>query len=319
VLADAGIEKSEVDEVVLVGGSTRIPKIQSMMKEFFDGKEPSRGINPDEAVAYGAAVQAAMLAGKIDDGDGILVIDKTALSMGIETSGGIMSTIVPAATTFPTKKSQIFSTVQDNQPAVSIQVYQGERAMAKDNNNLGRFELTGIPPAPRGVPQIEVEFAIDADGITHVTARDTASGSSKSIVINSDSTSLSEEEIAAAMEEAKQFAEQDAAVRDRVTTKTQLEAYLYNLKNALDDNEDMLKEHEARELGEVVDEAIEWLDDNAEADKETLDEKRAEVEAIANPVMNDLYGRANSGGGGGGGNFDGDGDDYDDEEDVWDL
>jgi len=301
-----GLDTSEVDEIVLVGGSTRIPKVQQLIKEYFDGKEPSRGINPDEAVAFGASIQAAQIAGRIKGG--IVVLDTTALSMGIETAGGIMSTIVPSGTTFPAKKSQIFSTVSDNQPAVGIQVYQGERAMAKDNHMLGHFELTGIPPAPRGVPQIEVVFEVDVDGITHVTARDTASGNSKSIVINSDTRSLSDEEIRRMQEEAERFRDADAAVREKVVARTQLEAYLYSLKNMLDENEDALQDEALRELGEAVDDAIEWLEDNGEtAGKDELQEKRSEIESIANPIVRDMYGR-------GGGGFD----DEEEEEDQGD-
>merc|ERR1712225_39790 len=274
VIRDAKVYKGSVHEVVLVGGSTRIPKIQELITNYFNGKEPCRSINPDETVAYGAAVQANILTGGSTGDQDILLLGVAPLSMGLETAGGIMTTLIPRNTTIPTKKSQTFTTYADNQPGVLIQVYEGERSRTKDNNMLGKFELGGIPPAPRGVPQIEVTFDVDANGVLNVSAEDKgASGKKANITITNDKGRLSDADIERMVNEAKEFEEQDNKARERVDSRNALESYCYSLKNTMAEGTfaEAVGEASKAELQTKVQETMQWLDTAEHAEKEEFD------------------------------------------------
>jgi chaperone protein DnaK len=291
-LADAKWKKTDVDEIILVGGSTRIPKIKQLLQEFFNGKTLNESVHPDEAVGYGAAVQAGVLSGKSEVKD-VLILDVTPLSLGIETVNGIMTNLIPRNTMIPVKKTQIFSTASDNQPSVEINVYEGERPMAKDNHFLGNFHLNGIPLAPRGVPQIEVSFELDANGILTVTAIEKATGKTERINITSDKHRLSKDEIDRMVSDAEKFRQQDQELKDKIDARSALENYLFSIKNQMTDASGIaskIEDSDKRTINDLVAAKLAWLKEKeASASKEDFEEQKSEVEKVFGPIISKLY------------------------------
>jgi len=291
-MKDAKMDKTSISDLVLVGGSTRIPKIQKLLQDFFNGQELNRAINPDEAVAYGAAVQAAILTGdtstEIED---LVLLDVAPLSLGIETEGSIMSCLIKRNTTIPTKQTQSFTTCENNQSVIGIQVYEGERVMTRDNHKLGSFDLTGIPPAPKGVPAIEVTFEIDANGVLNVSACDKSTGNQNKITITNDKGRLSKEDIEKMVNDAEKFKADDDAQRERMAARNELETYCFNMKTTIEGRSvrQKMTTSDLKTVENACDEALRWLEMHQGADLEELQERRKVAEAACGPCITRLY------------------------------